>query len=117
MSGDLERVLQELGVHHIPVRQSSSRYVYMDRASNNFRPVFSSVVLVGSFFHPVSVADLRECLDAARIPFVYQDGQAVTARFEHSRLGDMPVGNEVILTVDPRYYQAVTRRSEESVLV
>ncbi|HLD12810.1 MAG TPA: hypothetical protein VJB87_04425 [Candidatus Nanoarchaeia archaeon] len=110
---DLESVLKELGVRHIPLRRVATGYVHPLPHTPVFHPVHRGVVLVGSWFTRIPVAELKDCLRGAGIALAYENESTVRG---HRAYGvdarHIPLGNEVILTVDPRVYLLAARRCQ-----
>ncbi len=114
----LEVVLQELGVYHIPIRRKASGFVYNNPYVGLFRPVYKHVVLVGSWYHQVKSEDVSVCLRSLHIPVVYADDSTVRGQVVDALLPNgVSVGEEVVLTVAARSYVFAARRCQEVVEV
>ncbi|MDO8556151.1 MAG: hypothetical protein Q7R96_03185 [Nanoarchaeota archaeon] len=115
---DMEDILAELGVRHIPIRRKATGFVYNNPYLGLFRPVYRHVVLTGSWYTSVDSKDLSACLRDLHIPVVYQDGRMVRGQEVLSQMiPNIGVGNEVVLTSDPRVYALAARRCQELVEV
>ncbi len=113
MTGELEEVLKALGVHHIRVRKQATALTFNNQPKVKYHPMYLGIVLVGGMFGSgISKEDLEECLRHEHISIAHMTSKAFVLRYDYGgkdRNG-LPLGNEIIVTSDRRYYEVMKRR-------